>query len=120
MAYSGKTCILMESFYIISKKTVEKRMLRDQLSNQPHVVVRLLEASCKHYSLEQSIFEENMHRKTVLIERVIKLFSYWTVEIVGFSAVFIGKILQRSNTAVLRAAQLGRNLADIPFPIPSY
>jgi hypothetical protein len=47
-----------------------------------------------------------------------KLFSYWISKKIGFPATVIGRVLQRSNTAVLRSALLGRTIAqDKKFPI---
>jgi hypothetical protein len=40
------------------------------------------------------------------------------VKIVGFPATIIGRILQRSNTSVLRSAILGKSIAqDVIFPV---
>ena len=105
------------------RKTVreaEKKMkMREKLIRVPNIIQSLLNASCGYFSLERKSFDEHIRRQTRKISSVIKLFSYWTLEIVGFSGAIIGRILQRSNTSILRAATIGKlSSQQIPFPIP--
>ncbi len=102
----------------IVKRTEEKRVFREKIVHQPSIIQQLLNASCKKFSLTRDAFDKNLKNHTKKISSVIKLFSYWAIEIVGFSGVFVGHILQRSNSSVLRSAMLGKNLGlEIPFPI---
>ncbi len=100
------------------KKAEQIRIFREKVARQPGIVQQLLDESCKIFSLSRDAFEQNMRKHTKKICNVIKLFSYWSIEIAGFSGVFVGHILHRSNSAVLRSSMLGKSLGvKTPFPI---
>jgi REP element-mobilizing transposase RayT len=102
----------------IVKEAEKKLQIRKKLICQPDIIKKLLSASCKQFSINKNDFEENIRHRTNEICRVVKLFSYWAIEIAGFSGVLVGKILHRSNSSVLRMASLGRPIAqNIPFPV---
>jgi hypothetical protein len=92
--------------------------MQEQLIQQPDIIQSLLDASCDAFSISRNKFNENIKNRTRKISSVIKLFSYWIVEKVGFPATIIGRVLQRSNTSVLRAVFLGKSIAqDVIFPV---
>jgi hypothetical protein len=100
------------------QKAEQKRIMQEQLIQEPDIIQRLLNTSCEAFSISRDKFDENIKNRTRKISSVIKLFSYWVVEKVGFPATVIGRVLQRSNTAVLRSACLGKSIAqDKKFPI---
>ncbi len=109
-----------EANWVRSKiKAAEKiRIFREKVARKPGIVQQLLDESCKKFSLSRESFEQNMRKHTKKICNVIKLFSYWSIELAGFSGVFVGNILHRSNSAVLRSAMLGSTIGvKAPFPI---
>ena len=104
------------------RKTIKEaelqRIFRKKVIRVPGVIQKLLNSSCDYFSIDRQTFDENIKRKTRSISSVIKLFSYWAIEIAGISGTVIGRILKRSNTAVLRAASYGKLAAlQIPFPV---
>jgi REP element-mobilizing transposase RayT len=103
------------------RKTIKEaelqRIFREKVIRVPGVIQKLLNSSCDYFSIDRQTFDENIKRKTRSISSVIKLFSYWAIE-AGISGTVIGRILKRSNTAVLRAASYGKLAAlQIPFPV---
>lgn len=100
------------------KEAEQKRIVREKLIRVPNIIQKLLTASCDYFSLDRKSFDEHIQKQTRPITSVIQLFSYWAIEVVGFSGTVIGRIFQRSNTAILRAATLGKKVApQVPFPI---
>ena len=100
------------------REAEQKQKTIETLIRQPNIIQILLNASCKQFSMEKIDYEKKIRHQTVEICKVIKLFSYWAIEVAGFSGVLVGKLLGRSNTSVLRAATLGESLAlEVPFPI---
>ena len=100
------------------REAEKKQKTMEMLIRQPNIIQTLLKASCKHFAIKKYDFEQKIRHQTVEICKVIKLFSYWAIEVAGFSGVLVGKLLQRSNTAVLRSATLGESMAlEVPFPI---
>jgi REP element-mobilizing transposase RayT len=102
----------------IVKEAEQKRIMREKLIRIPNIIQKLLNASCDYFSIKRKFFDDHLYRQTRTISSVVKLFSYWAIEVVGFSGTVIGRILQRSNTAVLRAATLEKiSYRKVPFPI---
>ena len=100
------------------QKAEQKRIMQEKLIQEPDIIQQLLDASCEAFSISRKKFNENMKNRTRKISSVIQLFFYWMVEKVGFPATTIGRLLQRSNTAILRAVSLGEIYAkNVLFPI---
>ncbi|MGD9200256.1 MAG: transposase, partial [Chitinispirillia bacterium] len=62
------------------QKAEQRRIMQEQLIQQPDIIQRLLDASCEAFSLSRENFNENIKNRTRKISSVIKLFSYWVIE----------------------------------------
>ena len=102
------------------KEANAKRQMQNVLIKTPRILTNMLKECCKKMDIPYESFEKNLHHSNRDICKVIKLFSYWSIEKVGFSGVMTGKILKRSGGSMLRLASLGESLAkefEFPFSV---
>jgi REP element-mobilizing transposase RayT len=98
------------------RATDQKRIFQDRIRQQPKAIQTLLERSCAHFSVTQQHIEAG--RRSRPVSKALKLFSYWAIVRAGFSGTLVGRLVSRSNTAVLRASLMGEKLShECPFPL---
>jgi REP element-mobilizing transposase RayT len=94
----------------------QKRLFQKKVQQQPGIIQTLLDHSCACIGVPRQHLETGRRSRKAF--EALKLFSYWAIVQAGFSATLIGRLVQRSNTAVLRASTLGEKLSGTyPFPI---
>jgi hypothetical protein len=105
-----------DALWIRQKITVAEqlRIRMQKLQKRPKVIQELLKGACLQCGVSQADIFRSSKRRTV--SRTVQLFSYWAVRCAGFSAAFIGRVINRSGSAILRAAELGEGVSA-PLPI---
>lgn len=92
----------------------EQRSRRKTLVSKPGIIQDLLIKACEHYRVDPAGVELKSQARQVC--KVVQLFCHWAIGQAGFSGVFIGRLLDKSGAAVLRAAAKGAVCA-IPVPL---
>lgn len=100
----------------IVRAAEEKRVFRARLRKLPNHLQKLVEASCAPFGISGSLPGESI--RTASRQKALRLFSHWAVTHAGYTGAFIGRLLQLNGSTILRAARLGRRLAEgTAFPL---
>jgi hypothetical protein len=91
------------------RRAAEHKRTREALMNRPGIIQELMHKAFEHYQLTPDHLERTI--KTRQVSNAVGLFCHWAVGKAGFSGAFIGRILGKSGTAVLRAAARGAKCA---------
>jgi REP element-mobilizing transposase RayT len=92
----------------------QKRKQCERLQKTPNIIRILLHKSCDSFGVDPSI--AFMKSRSNRVRNVLQLFSFWAVRCAGFSGSFIGRMVDRSATTILRAAQRGE-MFNLPVPV---
>jgi REP element-mobilizing transposase RayT len=94
----------------------QKRIFQHRVRQQPEIIQTLLDRSCACIGVPRQHLKTG--RRSRKASEALKLFSYWAIVLAGFSGTLIGRLVQRSNSAVLRASTRGEELSQqYPFPV---